>query len=111
MNSKIKTLVAAASLVFAIGGAASSASAATAWQIHHPSRVEVNTRLERQNLRIRNERRMHEITPLQAHRLHVADHRVRMQERHDARFNGGHLTRVQRIRLNNHENRISHRIG
>jgi hypothetical protein len=111
MNSKIKTLLAAASLVFAIGGAATGASAATTWQIHHPGRVAVNTRLERQNLRISHERRMHLITRYQARRLHVADHRVRMQERRDARFNGGRLTHVERMRLNTQENRISHRIG
>ena len=111
MNSKIKTLIAAASLVFAIGGAASSASAATTWQNHHPSRVEVNTRLERQNVRIREERRMHLINAYQARRLHVADHRVRVEERRMARRDGGHLTRVDQIRLNHRENRISHRIG
>jgi hypothetical protein len=111
MNSKIKTLIAAASLVFAIGGAASSASAATTWQDHHPRRVEVNTRLERQNLRIREERRMHLITAAQAHRLHVADHRTRLEERRMARRDGGHLTRVDQMRLNHRENRISHRIG
>ena len=111
MNSKIKTLIAAASLVFAIGGAASSASAATTWQTHHPRRVEVNTRLERQNLRIGEERRMHLITAAQARRLHVADHRTRVEERRMARRDGGHLTRVEQIRLNHHESRISHRIG
>ena len=111
MNSKIKTLIAAASLVFAIGGAASSASAATTWQDHHPRRVEVNTRLERQNVRIANERRMHLITAHQARRLHVADYRTRMEERRMARHDGGHLTRVDQIRLNHRENRINHRIG
>jgi hypothetical protein len=111
MNSKLKTLIAAASLVFAIGGAASSASAATPWQIHHPGRVEINTRLERQNLRIQEERRMHVLTAYQAHRLHMADRRVRFEERQFARHDGGHLTRVERIRLNRQENAISHRIG
>jgi len=111
MNSKIKTLIAAASLVFAIGGTASGASAATTWQDHHPRRVEVNTRLERQNVRIRDERRMHLITAHQARRLHVADYRTRMEERRMARHDGGHLTRVDHMRLNHRENRISHRIG
>jgi hypothetical protein len=111
MNSKIKTLIAAASLVFAIGGAASSASAATDWQTHHPRRVEVNTRLERQNLRIQQERRMHVLTAYQAERLHMADHRIRFEERRFARHDGGHLTRAEQIRLNHQEGVVSHRIG
>jgi hypothetical protein len=111
MNSKIKTLIAAASLVFAIGGAASSASAATTWQDHHPRRVEVNTRLERQNVRIAQERHMHVLTAYEARRLHMADHRVRIEERHMARHDGGHLTRANQIRLNRQENGINHRIG
>ncbi len=111
MNSKIKTLIAAASLVFAIGGAASSASAATNWQDHHPRRVELNNRLERQDVRIREERRMHVLTAYQAHRLHMADHRVRFEERRFARHDGGHLSRAEQMRLNRHENAISHRIG
>ena len=111
MNSKIKTLIAAASLVFAIGGAASGASAATSWQNHHPRRVEVNTRLERQNLRIQEERRMHVLTAYQARRLHMADHRVRMEERHFARHDGSHLTRAEQMRLNHQENAVSRHIG
>jgi hypothetical protein len=111
MNSKIKTLIAAASLVFAIGGAASSASAATVWQDHHPRRAEVNTRLERQNLRIEQERRMHVLTAYQAERLHMADHRLRFEERRFARHDGGHLTRADQIRLNRQENTISRHIG
>jgi hypothetical protein len=109
MNTKIKTLIAAASLVFAIGGAASSASAAD-WQ-HHPRRAEVNTRLERQNLRIERARRMHVLTAYEARRLHMADQRVRAQERALARRHGGHLTRVEQMRLERQENAISHRIG
>jgi hypothetical protein len=110
MNSKIKTLIAAASLVLAIGAAASSASAAN-WQDQHPRRAEVNTRLDRQNFRIQQERRMHVLTAYQARRLHMADHRVRLEERGYARHNGGHLTREEQMRLNHQENRINHRIG
>ena len=109
MNSKIKGLIAAAGLAFAIGGVASSASAAD-WQ-HHPRRAEVNTRLERQNLRIEQARRMHVLTAYEARRLHMRDQRVRMEERAFARRHGGHLTRAEQMRLERQENRISHRIG
>ena len=111
MNTKIKTLLAAAGLAFAIGGVATSASAATPWQIHHPRRVEVNLRLDRQNERIRHERLTGQITAAQAFRLHLADQRVRDQERWDALHHGSHLTRWEQWRLNHAENRVSHRIG
>jgi hypothetical protein len=111
MNTKLKTLIAAAGMVFAIGGVASSASAATPWQMHHPRRVEVNTRLARQNERIRDARLSGKITAAQAFRLHMADQRVRDRERLDALHNGGHLTRLEQARLNQRENHISHRIG
>ncbi len=111
MNSKIKTLIAAASLVFAIGSAASTASAATPWQNQHARRVEVNTRIEHQNMRIQQERRMHVLTAYQARRLHMADHHVRVEERHLARRDGSHLTRAEQMRLNHQEGAISHRIG
>jgi hypothetical protein len=110
MNSKIKTLIAAASLVFAIGGAASTASAAT-WQDQHPRRAEVNMRIDHQNQRIREERRMHVLTAYEGHRLHMADHRVRVEERHFARHNGGHLTRDEQMRLNHQQNAIGRHIG
>ena len=111
MNTKIKTLLAAAGLAFAIGGIATSASAATPWQIHHPRRVEVNLRLDRQYDRIRHERVTGQISAAQAFRLHLADQRLRNQERWFALHNGGHLTRWEQARLNHRENVISHRIG
>jgi hypothetical protein len=111
MNSKIKTLIAAASLVFAIGGAASTASAATPWQNHHPRRVEVNMRLDRQFHRINEERRLGVINRFEARRLHAADYRIRLQERRFARHDGSHLTRAEQMRLNHEENRVSHHIG
>jgi hypothetical protein len=109
MNSKIKSLIAAASLALAIGGVASSASAAD-WQ-HHPRRAEVNTRLDRQNLRIERARRMHVLTAYEARRLHIAAQRVRMEERAFARRHGGHLTRAEQMRLERQVNSISRRIG
>jgi hypothetical protein len=86
MNSKIKTLIAAASLVFATGGAASSASAATAWQTHNDHRVVVAPRFEHQNLRIREEMRLRELNLARIHRLHVAAHRARFDHRFSHRI-------------------------
>ncbi|HEY5006469.1 MAG TPA: hypothetical protein VII42_00610 [Caulobacteraceae bacterium] len=79
MNSKIKTLIAAASLVLAIGGAASSASAATVWQTHNDHRVVVAPRFERHNLRVREEMRLRELNLARIHRLHIAAHRARFE--------------------------------
>ena len=80
MNSKIKTLIAAASLVFAIGGAASTASAAT-WSNHNDHRVVVAPRFAHHNLRIREQMRMRELNLARVHRLHVAAHRARFEHR------------------------------
>ncbi|HLI67190.1 MAG TPA: hypothetical protein VKU90_12575 [Caulobacteraceae bacterium] len=106
-----KTLLTAASIAFAIGGVATTASADTPWQNHHPRREEVNTRLDRQAMRIRNERANGDIGALRAARLHAADERLRMEERRFAFHHNGHLTRAEQWRLNQQENRISHRIG
>jgi hypothetical protein len=77
MNSKIKTLIAAASLVLAIGGAASSASAATVW--HNDHRVVVAPRFVHQNFRIREQMRLRELNLARIHRLQVAAHRARFE--------------------------------
>ena len=111
MHSKLKTLLAVCSLVVGLAGAAGAAQADTAWQTHHPRREQVNERLAYQNHRIQEERRMGEISPAKAHRLHMADLRVRMQERWFARHDRGHLSRAEQLRLNHEENRVSHRIG
>ena len=81
MNSKIKTLIAAASLVFAIGGVASSASAAPTWSNHNDHRIVVAPRFERHNLRVREEMRLREMNLARMHRLHVAAHRARFEHR------------------------------
>jgi hypothetical protein len=110
MNSTLKTLLAAAGLVVALAGAAGTASA-TPWQNHHPRRVEVNHRLANQFHQIRYERRTGQIGPVKAFRLHMADHRIRMQERWFGRRDHSHITRAEQARLNHMENRVSHRIG
>jgi hypothetical protein len=109
MNSKLKTLLAAAGLVVALAGAAGTASA-TPWQTHHPRRVEVNHRLANQNHRIFIARKAGLINGGKAFRLHMADHRIRMQERWFARHDHGQITRAEQARLNHEENRVSHRI-
>jgi len=81
MNSKIKTLIAATSLVFAIGGAASSASAATIRHDHQAHRVVVAPHFARQTVRIREEQRMRELNMARVHRLHVAAHRAHFEHR------------------------------
>ena len=103
-------LIAAMGLTMA-AGAASTASAATGWQDQHPARAEVNHRLANQNHRIREARRDGELNARQAHRLHRADYRIRMEERRMAMRHHGHLTRGEQMRLNHQENRLSHRIG
>ena len=100
-----KLLIGAMGLVLTLG-AASTASAETAWQAHHPRRVEVNHRLNHINRDIRHERREGELTAAQAWRLHHADHRIRVQERHFAARHNGHLTRGEQWRLNHRENRL-----
>jgi hypothetical protein len=103
-------LIAAMGLTMA-AGAVTTASAATPWQDHHPRRVEVNHRLANENHRINAERREGVITAGQAHRLHRADYRIRMEERRMAFHHHSHLTRAEQWRLNHQENRLSHRIG
>jgi hypothetical protein len=110
MNLKIKALIAAASLITAGVGVATSASAYTPWQYNHPRRVEVNSRLDLQNFRIREARMHGAISPFQAFRLHQADRNIRMQERWFASRNGGHLTHGEQGFLNREENRVSHHI-
>ena len=108
---KIRSLLIAAMGLTLAAGAASTASAETAWQAHHPARVEVNHRLANQAHRISVERREGVLTARQAHRLHKADFRVRMEERRMAMRHHSHLTRAEQWRLNHQENRLSRRIG
>ncbi len=107
---KLRTLLIAAAGLTLAAGAAGAASAETPWQAHHPRRVEVNHRLERQNHEIRHERRAGELTPAQARRLHERDHMIRMQERRFARNHDSHLTRQEQARLNHQENAVHRHI-
>jgi hypothetical protein len=95
----------------ALGLSATSASAETFWQFHHPRRAEVNQRLAYQNFRINREVREGELAPWQARRLHREDFAIRREERAMARFNGGYITRGEQHLLNHQENVVSRRIG
>ena len=110
MNAKKSALLVVMGLVMA-GSAVTGASAETRWQVNHPARVEVNHRLAIQNARIHEARRDGELNAGQAHRLHMADRRIRRQEQRFARHDGGHLTRAEQHRLNREENKVSNRIG
>ena len=110
MNLKKNALLVAMGLLMA-GASVTAASADTRWDQHHPRREEVNNRLANQNARIHEERRMGEISAMQAHRLHADDRRIRFQERRFARHDGGHVTLAEQHRLNREENRVSHQIG
>ena len=109
MNTR-KLLIAAMGLAVVLGGV-SAASAQTNWDNHHPRREQVNDRLAHQDARIHQERCEGEINGRQAHRMHMADHRIRMSERRFARHHDGHISRAEQERLNHRENNVSHRIG
>jgi len=109
MNLKKSLILAGVSLVMALG-AIDSASAST-WSQNHPRRAEVNHRLEHQDMRINREFRHGEIGFHRASMLHREDRFIRHEERFEARFHHGHLTRAEKRALNQQENGVSHRIG
>ncbi|HLZ84492.1 MAG TPA: hypothetical protein VKQ54_13085 [Caulobacteraceae bacterium] len=110
MKTSVKIATLAMGLAVVVAGA-TSASADTRWQSHHPRREEVNSRLARQNHRITVERREGELTRGQAHALRAEDRGIRSQERFYASRNGGHITRAEQRRLNREENGVSGQIG
>jgi hypothetical protein len=110
MNWKKAAMVGAVGVALGVGTIA-SASADTVWQRHHPRREEVNNRLRNLNHRINVERREGEITATQARYLHSEDRAIRGQERFDAHFNNGHITRAEQRALNQDENGVSRQVG
>lgn len=110
MKARFAQFVAAAAMIAGVAIAAAPADAQTAWQRHHPARVEINHRIAHQERMIHRERRDGEITRGQAHAMRAEDHAIRMQERADARadHNHGHLDRAQARHLN-HELTAEHR--
>ncbi len=109
--TRARKLAFVAAALAALGLSATSASAETFWQFHHPRRAEINERLANQNFRIDREVREGELAPWQARRLHREDFAIRHEERAMASFNGGHITRGEQRALNHQENVISRRIG
>ena len=109
MNIKKSLLLAGITLAMAFG--AVDAASASTWAQNHPRRVEVNHRLERQDVRINREFRRGEIGFQRARMLHREDRMLRHEERFDARFHHGHITRAEQRALNQQENGVSHQIG
>ncbi len=110
--TKFKTLMLAAMGVAIAGSAvATGANAETYFQATYPRRAEINHRLAVQNHRIRVERREGLISPRRAAYLHRQDHMIRREERIDARFDRGHVTRGEDRTLNHQENQVSREIN
>jgi hypothetical protein len=91
-------------LVLILGAASLGAMSATAnaQPVREPTRYEAVAHVNRQRHEIRQEARRGEISPMQAHRMLAADHRI---ARH-ARMHGGHLTRVEHRHLHRHDVRL-----
>jgi septal ring factor EnvC (AmiA/AmiB activator) len=105
------TLTAAAATVVLASLVAPALADDTQWQKDHPRREQVNSRLNNQNQRIKQERKEGEITKAQAQKLHSEDHAIRQEERTMASTNGGHLTKAEQKSLNQQENQVSKQIG
>jgi hypothetical protein len=109
MNTITRKLALALVAFTAFSGTVTDASAAT-WAQTHPRRDQVNDRLANQNARINHDLATGKITVGQAAFLHKEDRTVRAQERFDASFNGGHITKAEQRSLNQNENAISGQI-
>lgn len=86
-------------------------AASGTWAKNHPRRVEVNSRIIKQNERITAERKSGEITKEQAQTLRAEDKSVRTDEKAMAAQNNGHITKAEKKALNQQENNISKQIG
>jgi hypothetical protein len=105
-----KTVVAAlAALV--VAGVATPSFAENSWERSHPRRDQVNDRIANQFRRISQERREGELTRGQAHWLRQQDRHILAQERADARWHDGHITRGEQAHLNRELNGVSREIG
>ena len=106
----IKRYVVAVAAVLAVT-VAGSAMAASDWKKDHPRRAQVNSRLNNQNQRIKNEVKSGEMSKGQAAKLHKEDRQIRKEERAMASQNGGHITKQEQRTLNQQENAVSRQIG
>ena len=112
VNSKsTKTMILVTTALALFAATATTASADTHWQKHHPRREQVNHRLARQNHRILQEVREGDLSHRQAANLHRKDHQIRREERAMAAHNGGHITPGEQKALNQQENGVSRQIG
>jgi len=111
MRLRTMMLMAAAVALSVSFTAGASAAVPTHFELHHPRRAEVIHRLERQNHRIRDERREGEISPREAHVLHREDRAIFRQEQREARRNGGFISKGEQRQLNREENGVSGQIG
>ena len=110
--SKSGTLIALSVVCVALFGATVNASAANCgWDHDHCRRVEVNSRLEAQNLRIDHEVYRGQISYARANQLHQEDRHILHEERLMASVDGGHLTRQDQRILNHQENAVSRQIS
>jgi photosystem II stability/assembly factor-like uncharacterized protein len=105
-----KSLVAALA-VLAVCGTATPSFAENSWERNHPRRDQVNDRIANQSHRISQERREGELTRGQAHYLRQQDRHILGQERRDARWNGGYITRGEQAHFNHELNTVSREIG
>lgn len=76
----------------------------------HPRRAEVNARATVQNWRINQAEKHGLLSPAQAAALHTDDRDIRKEERLDAKFDGGHITKAEQKILNQQENAVSKKI-
>lgn len=111
LHSARSRIVAGLTLGMALCIGAAPASHAQRWDATHPSRAEVNGRLDNQDARIHQERAEGEISGAQAHQLHHEDHAIRTEERAMASHNGSHITLAEQHALNQQENGVSRQIG
>jgi hypothetical protein len=110
MNLMHKSFVAGLAVLVTCG-AATPSFADNFWERTHPRREQVNDRIANQFHRIAQERREGEITRGQANALRQQDRRILAEERHDARWHDGHITRGEQGRLDHQLNTVSREIG
>jgi len=108
VNTKGYVVAVAAVLAATVAG---GAIAAGDWNKDHPRRAQVNSRLNNQNQRIKNEVKSGEMSKGQAAKLHKEDRQIRKEERAMASQNGGHITKQEQRTLNQQENAVSRQIG
>jgi hypothetical protein len=96
-------------MILSLGAVLGTAQLAQAMP-NHPRRTEVNARLTVQKWRINQAYKQGEISLAEDKTLHADDRAIRRQERLDARFDGGHITRPEQKALNQLENGVSRQI-